>query len=799
MGLFDNYRIKKAIDTLFSTQNSASPEVAQAAQKLKHIGPSAFPKLIEALGAGRNYETIVSVLAAMIQNDTLPMYIDALTNAPSQRVEVGILEALARGDKYDPNKLLGLFTNPKISREHLEKILIAQKHKLHPDALLRLLTTTNKNEHEAIFRLLNQVATEAVVPELIPRLRTDDGSLRYSIVRTLCRFKTSAVQHALLKLLTDPHKDIRFLALQSLVTMREPLDMETLCPLLRDPETKIQEKALDVLLENLQHESEEMRRSAVVGLSATGDVGVMRNVFTALKDKDWRCTVRVADTLGTFGGVSIVEMVLALLKDKDVSTRQCALEIFQKMKNERTFILLVEALKDKESREHAVEALAAMGDKRAVPVFIKMLEEDSETSLSAIRALVVFREPHAIPSLLTQLQRQDKVIRQEVLQALTVLTNEEYAPYVMQMVMSMRGSDDEELRQLTNRIATDLIKRFGQKVMPRRTVIGVTDEASAAHQEVLEVTVVSDTPRIPNDIASQPRLTSGVQRSTQVIDVTALEPGVVLGERYRVIRCVGQGGFSTVFLVEDTMVHEEVILKILNSQVAFDSNMIKRFIHELRYARKVTHENVIRIYDFTPLGQSYAISMEYFPGHSLDKEIKELQDGKSLNVKRSLKIIWDVCRGVSAAHQVSVVHRDLKPPNILINDQGVVKIVDFGVAAVTSDMSTRLTRVGTIIGTPTYMAPEQVRSRGIDARTDIYSLGVIMYELFTGRPPYTGDEMAVLFQHVEGNPVPPRQTNPELPPALEEMILKAMAVDPEQRFQSVDELRKNLMGFIRQR
>jgi eukaryotic-like serine/threonine-protein kinase len=114
-------------------------------------------------------------------------------------------------------------------------------------------------------------------------------------------------------------------------------------------------------------------------------------------------------------------------------------------------------------------------------------------------------------------------------------------------------------------------------------------------------------------------------------------------------------------------------------------------------------------------------------------------------------------------------------------------------------MSTRLTRVGTLIGTPTYMAPEQVRSRGIDARTDIYSLGVIMYELFAGRPPYMGDDMAVLFQHVEGNPVPPRQANPDLPPALEEIILKAMAVDPEQRFQSVDELRRNLMGFIRQR
>jgi serine/threonine-protein kinase len=795
MGLFDNYRIRKAIDTLLSVHNFASPEAVQATQKLQQIGQPAFARLLEALGAGHNHEIMVSVLAAMVQNDTLPMYLDALANAPSRRVEAGILEALARGDKYDPNKLFGMFTNRKISREHLEKVLIGHKHKLHPDALLRLLTTVEKSEHEAIFRLINQVATEAIVPELIPRLRTDDGNLRYSIVRILCRFKTSVVQNALVKLLTDPHKDIRFLALQGLVSMREPLEMEMLCPLLRDADTRIQEKALNILLEYLQHESEEIQRRAVVGLSATGDVSVMRSLFQALKDKDWKCTVRVADTLGTYGGVRIVETVLALLKDKDVSIRQCALETFQTMKDGRTFHLLVEALKDKDSREHAIEALVAMGDRRAVPVCIKMLEGDVETSLIAIRALGAFGEPQAIPPLLAQMQRQDKAIQQEVLRALRGLTNEEYALYVMQTVMSLRGSDDEDLKQLAHHIATDLIKRFGQKVIPRSMTTRVAEEASAEYQDVLEVTVLPEASSTPKGITLQ-RTTPGAPRLTQIIDVTTLEPGVVLGERYRVIRRVGQGGFSTVFLVEDTIVYEEVILKILNPQVALDSNMIKRFIHELRCARKVTHENVIRIYDFTTLGASYAISMEYFPGHSLDKE---LQDGKPLNTKRGLKILWDVCRGIGAAHQVDVVHRDLKPPNILINDQGVVKIVDFGVAAVTSDMSTRLTRVGTLIGTPTYMAPEQVRSRDIDTRTDIYSLGVIMYEIFTGRPPYVGDDMAVLFQHVEGNPVPPRQVNPDLPPGLEEIILKAMAVDPGQRFQSFDELRKNLIVFLKQK
>lgn len=794
MGLFDSHRIKKAINTLLATGNAANPRTSQAVETLRQIGPSALPKLIEALDAGRNHKTIVSVLAQMVRNDTLPMCIDALTNSSSRRVKSGIVEVLVQAEKYDPNKLIELVNNPKISREDLERILIQHKHELHLEALFRLLNTAKNGEHKTIFRLIDRVATEASVPELLRRLRTDDPGLRYQIVQTLCRFNTVTVQRALEKLLTDPHGDVRFQALEGLVAIGRPLKMGTLCELLRDPAAKIREKTLNLLLDTLQHESEEIRRRAVAGLNATGDVSVIRNLFEVLKEKNWSCTVRVADTLGTYGGVRIVETALPLLKDKDVSIRHSALEIFQKMKDERTFNLLVEALKDNELREQAAKALVAMGDKRAMLVLVNMLEEDSETSLMAIRALIEFGDPQAIHPLLNQLQRQDNVIRQEVLRAVSALTTKERAPYVIQALMATRVSDDDDLKQLVNQIMTDIIKRFGHNVMPRRTVIKVVEENASEHDEI-EVTVVPDSHGTPNQTAPQPGMTSGVLTPTQIIDVAMLQPGVLLGDRYQVMRCVGQGGFSTVFLVEDTMVHEEVILKILNSQLALDKDMIKRFIHELRYARKVTHENVIRIYDFTPLGQSYAISMEYFPGHGLDRE---LLGGQAMDLKRGLKIIWEICRGVSAAHQVDVVHRDLKPPNILISDQGVVKIVDFGVAAVTSDVTTRLTRVGTIIGTPTYMAPEQVRSRGIDARTDIYSIGVMMYEMFTGRPPYTGEDMAVLFQHVEGNPVPPRKVNPDLPQALEGIILKAMAVDPEERFQSVDELRKNLMESMRQ-
>jgi eukaryotic-like serine/threonine-protein kinase len=194
------------------------------------------------------------------------------------------------------------------------------------------------------------------------------------------------------------------------------------------------------------------------------------------------------------------------------------------------------------------------------------------------------------------------------------------------------------------------------------------------------------------------------------------------------------------------------------------------------------------------LKKSYVISMEYFPSHSLSDELKQ----GPLDLKRGLKITWDICRGMSAAHQVGVVHRDLKPPNILINDSGLVKVVDFGLAVV-SHGDARLTKTGVLLGTPTYMAPEQVRGHTIDARTDIYSLGILMYEMCTGRPPYVADDpMAILFQHVEGHPTPPRQLKPDIPPEVEAIILKAMWVDPTKRFQTMDELRRSIFALSKQ-
>ena len=171
-------------------------------------------------------------------------------------------------------------------------------------------------------------------------------------------------------------------------------------------------------------------------------------------------------------------------------------------------------------------------------------------------------------------------------------------------------------------------------------------------------------------------------------------------------------------LVEDTVVDERLILKFLNPNVSQDEEMMKRFVHELRYSRKITHKNVIRIYDFLYMRGNYAISMEYFPSHTLGSEIV---NEKPLPLPRAIQYGIDIATGMTVAHQVGIVHRDLKPANILINNEGLLKIVDFGVAAAQKEGDTQLTKTGYVIGSPKYMAPEQILGKKVDQRADIYS------------------------------------------------------------------------------
>ena len=265
------------------------------------------------------------------------------------------------------------------------------------------------------------------------------------------------------------------------------------------------------------------------------------------------------------------------------------------------------------------------------------------------------------------------------------------------------------------------------------------------------------------------------------IPLKELTIGETFAKRYQVIEDLGKGGMGRVYKVRDKEIQEVVALKILKPEIAEDERIIERFRNELKLARKISHKNICGMYHLSrDENDTYYLTMEYVPGEDLKSLIRRIGP---LTMGKAVFIGKQICQGLSEAHRLGVIHRDLKAQNIMIDQEGHVRIMDFGIAR--SLMSTGFTDTGTIIGTPDYMAPEQVDGGETDPRTDIYSLGVILYEMVTGRVPFGGDTaLSVAFKQKNEIPREPRKSNVQVPENLNRIIMKCLEKEKAKRYEN---------------
>ncbi len=797
MAILAGFRADQLIGQLTSESDTNSRSAQKLIERLKKIGPKVIPRIIDALAMSDKSHTMVfvDILASYVSDKTLKYYKEGLSDG-GERVVAGTAWALSSSSNYNANALLEFFDEKEVSKPALIEVLKIHKKNLSVHDLLRRAYELEPKEKAALFAIIEETLSVEMVPDLINRMGGKDPAIKIHLMQLLSKFQRDDINRAFEMQLRDTNKMVRSAALSALSSREGPIDIQKVTSLLQDPDLEVQGKAVDVIVKinhpdtikylvpAMKDESEYTRRSAVEVLNEICDPESVKDLLSAIKDDDWWVRARAGDALAEIGGPKVVNSVLELIKDKDEDIRRTAIEILNATKDENAVDTLIKATDDVDwwVRERAVDALAHIGSKKALPKLIKMLGQNPKTDTVVVRAIGKLGDADVISKILPMLNRPEREIQVEAIKAISHLADESHAETIRGVLKKIKTSDDKTIINSADKALKDLDARYSESVLAEN----VRAEKMSEHTK----TLLLENEELEKLIAAQK--TPPVEEAAvaaegpQVLDIAQLEPGDVIDGRYKFIEKIGKGAFGTVLLMQDQVVDERLILKFLNPNVSSDEEMMKRFVHELRYSRMITHKNVIRIYDFLHLQGAYAISMEYFPSHTLSGEIP---DNKPMPFQKALQFSMDMATGMAVAHQAGVIHRDLKPANILVNDAGLLKIVDFGVAAAASSGDTQLTKTGYVIGSPKYMAPEQILGKKVDEAADIYSIGVIMYEMVTGIPPYSrGDHMSVMYQHVQGKAKLCQEVNPNVPDDYAALIAKAMSVDKSKRYQSMDEL-----------
>jgi HEAT repeat protein/tRNA A-37 threonylcarbamoyl transferase component Bud32 len=714
MNLLAGFQADKLIAELCAVDADEQERTRELNDRIVRLGAGAVPRLLDALREADRHGMMLLLepLGRLVSEQTLRHYRQAL-RSDNLKVVQGAAAALASRRSYDPNSLLDLLRDEDVARARLLEVLNAHKDRVNARALLPYAYDLDGKDQADLLAIVSGIANESLVPELLDRMTGADRDVRRAITEMLGRFPREDVARGLTRQLDDQDRGVRRAAVRSLARMPQKVDLERMCRMLLDSDIDVQNAAVEVISElghtasgpclaavmrtAVTEDNDYARRAVVEVLNEIGTPDHINDLLAAMRDDDWWVRSRAADALGKIGGPAVLDAVLSIVDDPNEEVRRFVVEILNGIQDPRAFDYLVRATNDSDwwVRERAADALAKLGDARAVPALIQLLRTWPRSAARAIAALEALGDRRVVTHLMPLLGVTDKSIKIQAINASVRLAGAEDAAPLRERLSRTTGTDDSEVSHAVKDAMRTLRHRFPDSVS------GTIPEAAPHTLLHEEETAAPLPPPLPSGPATQTK---------SVIDIDGLREGAVIDDRYEFIKRIGRGAYGTVLLVRDTVVDEKLVLKFLHKSIADDPETMKRFVQEVRLARKITHRNVIRLYDFLSVGGLNAISMEYFRSNPLTAEVADRQP---VPLVRGLRIAHDVALGMGAAHQEAIVHRDLKPPNILINADDLVKIVDFGVSAVLN-AETNLTKTGYVIGSPKYMSPEQILGKEVD-------------------------------------------------------------------------------------
>jgi serine/threonine-protein kinase len=791
MAVLGSILFNRTLKQFLECEDLKSEKGVALTEKLRQTAKDSVDRLLQVIPeAGKPHsEVLRKICLEQVEGGSEDLYLGKLDNDTTE-IRSTAASILSQTGQINPSKLFKKLHESDDSKGEVIEILSFQRENLKPEQIISNALKLDKTHAEQLLKLAYDSKKPLDISMLhLDPAAIDNPTIKILLLRYFAQVKQAAIAPVIGKFLTDQNHTVVIEALKSLRGLPIRYDASFLLPYLESLSEVEREIAFEIV--NLQADEALVGK---MGRFASGKSDEVR-VFLVKQFIKHATAKGLEEFLGKLESVEQWDRGEALKSLEEFATEKLALAARELDSHENEFIreqaqllstssgqatglkgLWDKAMSDNwQVRDNALQAIGKSGKREAIDFLKKVIEKFPESAVTVLDAATELGFTKGLEIAFSCLRMPEARVQRRALETIGTLANQRHAKVIrdklMQMVPDLQSTVRDTAREVVGRLTDsyDLPPLDVDQESYFETRLIKFDETQAFDQS-----------------ASQP------QQPVKEVNIEDFKKGDLWMERYRIDKEIGRGAMGRVMLATDEMVGEPLILKFMHPELTAEQDSRERFLREVKYSRKISHPNVIRIHDMLFHQGLSAISMEFFASKGLDEFLREK---KYFEVGEGLEILVQVAQGMAAAHQQQVIHRDLKPSNVLMDETGLVKIVDFGIASASSQTDSTLTKAGSIIGTPAYLSPERARGKEADHRSDIYALGIIAYAMFCGRLPYTGEPMSLLYQHLEGNAKPVHEVRKEVGPRVSLLVQRMMAVDIEDRLQTMDDVADAIRGL----
>ncbi len=793
MAIFGSIIVNRQIKGFLACDDLEGSKGQEYVEKLIAGGKNAIEKILEAMptASEKHQKSLRYICDEILKTSSIDVFLDEM-ESDQINIRLAARDVLLESQSINPTALLYKLNDPNASIAQIIDVIEFQKEHLKPEQVITQALKLSGKESARLFNMAKDLAHKFDIDAFeIQPSKVDSPDKKLHLLDFLALIKHQKAAKIAAQFLDDQNHMIKISALNTLRSINQKFDVHPLLNHLSSMKDAEQKLAIPLILKLSddelvgkiapilisKDEKIQLLAAELVVSKATTDC-FRRLLIGVEKLDDWRQDAAINLLINQAKG-KLSHVARPLLTDGNKFIRVASDKFVDDSVETGSFQDMTHAAlhDDWQIREKAIGLLGGSNQKESLKILAKVFKEKPESALNVLKAVGSLRYSKGLEIAFKGLGFREVAIQRESLKTIRLLANEKHAQTIQNVLLKKIPLLDRVVKDTVEDVINEINKAFRLTPLPKNLKVLLETDYSTGETAAINTT----------ELATQHiEVAEVVEAQQNIFNLDELVENVEWAGRYLIKKEIGRGAMGRVLLANDTMIDEVIVIKFMHPELTADESARERFIRELKYARKISHPNVIRIHDFLYQRKVAAISMEYFDSVGLDDEVK---GGKIYDEQEGLLVLTQIASGMQAAHDEAVVHRDLKPSNILIDATGKVKVVDFGIASATAELDANLTKTGTIIGTPAYLSPERAKGMGADHRADIYALGVISYFMFTGDLPYKGEPMSLLFQHIEGKAKMVHTINEDLSAKLSFLIKKMMAVNLDERYQTMAEVK----------